>query len=144
MSASQRVSRGFHRLGLVLDAIPLVWSGATAIVAARDVADRKHETVLCGHAAIKEANARVAAPAPKSSTPHLDELLQDAELLKQCATGTDNPVTVDEARNPPDFYWSRAFVAHLSFGLGIALLIAGSIYAAIRAIAWVISGFVAS
>ena len=52
MSASQRVSHGFHRLGLFLAAIPLLVGGALVITSAigkANSASAEHQKLLCAH-----------------------------------------------------------------------------------------------
>jgi hypothetical protein len=69
MSAAQRLSRGFHRLGLFLAAVPMLIGGAIAINGAMEEANnhsREHQKVLCAHEYLlsQEAAQKDAATVP--------------------------------------------------------------------------------
>ena len=75
MGASQRLGRGFHRLGLFLAAVPLLIGGGIAIGGAMNQADSAgrehqmvHQKVVCAHEYILSQDALIAQhqgrPAP--------------------------------------------------------------------------------
>jgi hypothetical protein len=69
MSASQRVSRGFHRLGLFLAAIPLLMGVALSFFAANGAAGRAYQAsqkAVCAHSYV----ARKVAEASQSKSSH--------------------------------------------------------------------------
>ena len=54
MASSRRISRGFHRLAILLAAIPLLIGGTIAILESYDAlisASRKHQTLECAYSA---------------------------------------------------------------------------------------------
>jgi hypothetical protein len=99
------LSRGFHRLGLFLAAIPLLVGATIVLSDAKGKADRKHQMVLCAHKFIEQTDERLAQyrerlsqsakkttdwdayfstpgeiGAPQQPTPHLDELLRQPPI----------------------------------------------------------------
>jgi hypothetical protein len=138
MSTAQRVSRGFHRLGLFLAAIPLQVGGAWSIFAALNEANydlAKHQQLVCAH-------ERVAKEKPGENIFNRFDSISLKEI--GCSDGPET-LTVDEARNnPPDFNWLPTFGPGLVPGLPITLALTLAIYLLVRAIGWVIGGFAAS
>jgi hypothetical protein len=141
MGAAQRVSRGFHRLGLVLAALPLIATvllmGITAITAYEDY--RRHDELACAHDKVNDAFAPADEPWKKDP-------ISSPINLHNIGCSDDPEKTVDGAEiyaNPP-FDWQTALVWPLvriaAGGLAGALML----YGAVRAIGWVIGGFAAS
>ena len=138
MTASHRISHGFHRLGLVLAALTLIATvlvmGVTAITAYEDY--RKHERLVCAHDYFRMHDLRA--------------LPQDPILrLNLHSFGcSDDPKesarAVDIDADSPPFDWQSALVWPLvriaAAGLAGALML----YGAVRAIGWVVGGFAAS
>jgi hypothetical protein len=84
MNTSQRIDRGFHRLGLLLAAVPFLFGVASCIKLASDAADhaqREQAELSCAKSWFDrdwtDVSDTSATSAEKSSTPHLDELLRE-------------------------------------------------------------------
>src|SRR6476646_2027216 len=126
MAALQRDSRGFHRLGLFLAAIPLLIGGTWSVVYALNEA----------------APSSSENPTPKSSaaTPSSGKNLT--------IDGVDiSPVlTPDQQHEKLDrmaLSWRIKFAELLAKGLTISLAVSLAVYGVVRAIGWVIGGFAA-
>jgi hypothetical protein len=135
MSAAQRVSRGFHRLALFLAAIPLLLGGSLSVYIAFDLANRlweQHQKLVCAHQHV-----------PPQMPSAFDQF--DTVKLKQigCSNSDD---TIRVARNPsPNLNWFAAFGSGLLRSpLPQTLIITLGVYVVVRAIGWVIGGFVSS
>jgi len=81
MGTSQRVSRGFHRLALVLSAIPLLVGTVLSLYWASDptFADlTRHQHLVCAHEHIERVKKRL----PSSNSPSAEKkrLLTDEEI----------------------------------------------------------------
>ena len=137
MSTSQRVSR-FHRLALVLAAIPLVVGGGLSLVIAIDQANDTK--------AMHEEQARLvcAQTALKSDVPPGRGAVVDLQKLG-CSDlpQTTSYFKVLNARPPKAFSYARSFLPPLSIGVLLTLTIALVVYGIVRAIGWVIGGFAA-
>ena len=141
MGTSQRVSRGFHRLGLVLAAIPLVagslWTTAEVLTFVSG-SKRWHEKQVVW------ACARERLATPLSS--HDDGEVIDLHKLG-CSQPGERAVfwEVRDARHPGDFsYSSHLFTWGLALALGTTLAASLAVYGIVRAIGWVIGGFATS
>jgi len=138
MSTAQRVNRGFHRLALFLAAIPLLLGGSLSVYIAFDLANRlweQHQKLVCAH-------EQVAGKKPGENV--FDQ--SDTVKLKQIGcSNSDDTVTVGEARNPPpNLNWFAEFGSGLLLSpLPQTLIVTLVVYVIVRAIGWVISGFVA-
>ena len=165
MSTSQRVGRGFHRLGLFLAAIPLLVGGWFSVLTAKDEARiglYKHQQLVCAHEHIAQAKPYLSdEDARRAGLPNGFELDQGNEVpsaaqkpwelnwqirLKQigCSEYGDETVTFKEAHDPPDFKWLSVFARVLGLGLAISLAVSFAVYGVVCAIGWVIGGFAAS
>ena len=137
MAASQRVSRGFHRLALFLAAIPLLLGGSLSVYIAFDLANRaweQHQKLVCAH-------EHIAVQKPGENV--FDQF--DTVKLKQIGCSTsDDTVTVGDARNPPpDLNWFAEFGSALLLSpLPQTLIVTLAVYVVVHAIGWVIGGFV--
>jgi hypothetical protein len=154
---SQRLSRGFHRLGLFLAAILLIVGGWFSVLTAKDEASmalHKHQQLVCAHEHIAQAKP-LLPDVPKGmepgdvlpSSPGQEPWQLNWQLnLKQvgCSDYSDDIVTYGEASNPPEFSWLGVFAQTLGLGLAITLAVTVVIYGQVRAIGWVIDGFTAS
>jgi hypothetical protein len=183
----QTLSRGFHRLGLFLAAIPLLVGGSLSLAIALDAANSAKEMqakLVCAQTALKNTPAPSpdygamidaaqaegqdetpeppkslkllsdeevglgAPPAvPTSKNPdvppgyHLDTEQIDLQKLG-CSEWTQT-TTVSEVYKPPESY-AASFLPPLGLGLAITLAVSLAFYGLVRAIGWVIGGFVAS
>ena len=141
MSTSQRVSRGFHRLGLVLAVIPLVLGAIfSAYFAYVDATARlaRHKNSACVHAFMKSNGKRFWEVYFASPDRRIN--------LKQigCSVTDYESISADEIpSSPPAFSWLNT-VSSLTLSLGITLAVSLVIYGVVRAIGWVIGGFAAS
>jgi hypothetical protein len=139
MATSQRLSRGFHRLALFLAAIPLVIGGSLSVYIAFDLANRlweQHRKLVCAHELV---------PSQKPGENPYDQF--DTIKLKQIGcSNSDDTVTVGEARNPPpNLNWFAEFGSALLLSpLPHTLIVTLAVYAMVRAIGWVVGGFMAS
>jgi hypothetical protein len=139
MSASQRVSRGFHRLALFLAAIPLLLGGSLSVYIAFDLANRlwaQHLKLVCAHEHVV---------GKKLGDTVYDQ--SDTVKLKEIGcSNSDDTVTVGEARNPPpNLNWFAEFGSGLLLSpLPQTLIVTLGVYVVVRAIGWVIGGFATS
>jgi len=135
MTTAQRVSRGFHRLGLFLAALPLlatiILMGIATSTAVED--HRHYEQLACvrNNASQDQLNDPVA-------TINLHEL--------GCSDDPQATIATSElylAPLPP-FDWYSALVWPLAGIVAGGLAGALMLYGLVRAIGWVVGGFVAS
>jgi len=122
MSTSQRVSRGFHRLGLLLAIIALMVGSTLSVIYA-----------------LNEASPALSSnPMPKSSA----AIPSSGKHLT--IDGVEISPTPDQQNGKVDRmvlpYWRIKFAAK---GLGISLAVSLAVYGLVRAIGWVIGGFAA-
>jgi hypothetical protein len=127
MATSQRLSRGFHRLGLLLAVIALLVGGILSVIYA-----------------LNEAGPALSSnPTPKSSaaTPSSGKNLTidgvDISPTPDSPTPDQQNGKVDRMVLP---YWRIKFAAK---GLAISLAVSLAVYGLVRAIGWVIGGFAA-
>jgi hypothetical protein len=128
MSASQRVIRGFHRLGLFLGAIPLIVGAIATLAIVGDNREwAQYGKLVCAHEYLvrerlllsDEQMARVKpweVPWQMYIAPSVGETFADFAYnkgwfvrLKQigCSVAYGDTITYGEARNlPPAFPWS--------------------------------------
>lgn len=135
MAASQRVSRGFHRLALFLAAIPLLVGGGLSLFIAIDQANKAK--------AMHEEQARLmcAQTALKSDVPQGYRAV-DGRVDLQKLGCSDLPQTTSyfkvlNARPPKAFSYARSFLLPLSIGVLLTLPIALAVYGVVCAIGWV-------
>jgi hypothetical protein len=132
MSGSRRLSRGFHRLGLFLAAIPVLFGVryclGTPLQTTKDESVW-HQNVACAHEALQKDPKRFYAWTQEGGHPTID--------LKTigCCLGDSCEVIFSYVENPPEFYWLAyyAFMVAPIFVLTAASSLA--IYALVRAIA---------
>jgi hypothetical protein len=126
VATSQRVSQGFHRLGLFLAAISLLIGGTWSVIYALNEA----------------APASSENPTPKSSaaTPSSGKNLTiDGVDISPVLTPDQQNEKLDRMALPS---WRIKFAELLAKGLTISLAVSVAVYALVRAIGWVIGGFV--
>jgi hypothetical protein len=133
-SASPRVSRGFHRLAVFLAGAVFIVAGLIVASDARDNADSRHKKLTCAHAKLMEM--------PASGPPWNDPATYEIDLKSLGCSDWVEAVSFDEARNPPS--WLGMFLRSLGPGFGLTLAAALILYGLVRAIGWIIGGFVAS
>ena len=153
--SSQRVSRGFHRLGMFLAAIPLLVGGTWAIISALNVVSeqRSHDEQIALVCAKKQLAAKATPsdqPAEKSQGPWtFEEFTQPITHDLKSLGCSDVSRNVSEreildARAPAEFHYASALLLPLAVCLAITLAISLAVYGLARAIGWVIGGFAAS
>ena len=143
MSASQRVSRGFHRLAVLSAAIPLllgiIYSLWSSYQTANDELNRHHKLVC--------AREHAAHWPPVTTSSDFDEEVGAIPLsLKSvgCSDRDDDMVSYAEAANPPEFNWWESYARHIAPILALTAAISLGAYSVVRAIGWVIGRFAAS
>ena len=162
--SSQRVSRGFHRLGLFLAAIPFLvgagltlFEGSAAVQRARQSHQERVE-LFCARSHYAEQQSR-----PDPLVEEIDRLagirpgsleamfgntgkpiwLSDIGCTNERGK-TASPEAVFHATEPAPFSRATALLPVLSTGLIISFAVALGVYGLIRALDWVIGGFAAS
>ena len=143
MSTSQQISRGFHRLAILIAAIPLLVGGSIALVTGFNqagAASRDHEKVLCAHEYLSRARDQPKPNYKLMFAPDSDRL-----NLREigCSSDGEDTVSFGEAWNPPQFNWLGVLVPTLTYNLSVVLAVSLGVYVLIRAIGWVIGGFAA-
>ena len=140
MSASQRVSRGVHRLAVLLATVPFIvgvvlsFHFASGSANHAKISHDEQVRLVC-------AKSRIAPPPSKSDI----DVPYDLKALG-CS---DQPqdATYDEisaAKPPGDFSYAANFLPDLSVRLAITLAVSLLVYGVVRAIGWVIGGFTTS
>ena len=143
MSTSQQISRGFHRLAILIAAIPLLVGGSIALVTGFNQAadaSRDHQKMLCAHEYLARARDQPKPNYKLMFAPDSDRL-----NLKEigCSNYEQDTVSFGEAWNPPQFNWLGVLVPTLTYNLSVVLAVSLGVYVLIRAIGWVIDGFAA-
>ena len=127
MAGSERDSRGFHRLGVLLAALALLIGGTWSVIyALNEVAPASSEN-----------------PPPKSSaaTPSNGKNLTiDGVDISPVLTPDQQNEKLDRMALPS---WRIKFAERLAKGLTISLAVSLGVYGIVRAIGWVIGGFAA-
>ena len=161
MSASQRVSRGFHRLAIFLAAIALVIGTILSVGVAFEQANRakaKHDwqaKLVCARTALLNdpedwvdvPNEDTEKPAPASGVQKSDPVEWPRDLKALGCSEWPQTATLDEiraAKPPKDFSYAASLLPPLGLGLAVTLAVSLVIYGLVRAIGWVIGGFAAS
>jgi hypothetical protein len=164
MSTAQRVSRGFHRLALVLAIILLLIGIAISYFIAKDFADGAlliHEKAVCAHryVASKEAENATKRKCTGNEFPKCTDMEELDSVIARpdpddralwlmdigCSDKATDIISFGEARTPPSsFNWTIPFVTWLAIGSVLTLAASFVAYAVVRAIGWVIGGFMAS
>jgi hypothetical protein len=147
---SQRVSRGFHRLGLLLAAIILLIGGSYWVFSASYLAGiswRHHKALMCAHDFLQRDEKRFwdLSYMPDNT----DEVVIDLKAL-ECSQPANDPLGIvrfGEVKIVPSFSWISSFGSELLFPpiliTALATLILACVaYTVVRAIGWVIGGFV--
>jgi hypothetical protein len=153
MSASQNISRGFHRLGIFLALIPFIvgagWSLKVANEDASNLAALHDDEVsyacakkvlMTDSAARREIESKYT-DAPPGFLPE-DERV---DLQKLGCASSSEIATVGDLLNVPepmDFSYAGVFYPTLAPGLVVSLILSLLVYCLVRAIVWVIGGFV--
>jgi hypothetical protein len=154
MAASQRVSRGFHRLALFLAAIPLLLGGILSVYFAWDakLAYDHQAKLVCAQTALNSAQQlKLLGLPPLPSGSHLDSLgdrdSEQLDLQKLGCSDWAQTTTIGEvlqAKPPEAFSYAASLPRFLGLGLAMTLGLSLAVYGIVRAIGWVIGGFVAS
>jgi hypothetical protein len=138
MSASQRVSRGFHRLGFFLAAISFVIGGTFAVLAGLTSANKgstRQQELVCAHTRV----------AQEKSGENFFDKSDRINLRKIGCSKRFGTITVQEARsNPPEFNWLATFASATTQVMLWTLALSLAVYGITRAIGWVIGGFATS
>ena len=143
MSTSQQISRGFHRLAILIAAIPLLGGGPFALVngfnQAAD-ASSDHQKVICAHEYLARARDQPKPNYKLMFAPDSDRL-----NLKEigCSNDEQDTVSFGDAWNPPQFNWLGVLGPTLAYNLAVVLAVSLGVYVLVRAIGWVIGGFAA-
>jgi hypothetical protein len=145
---SPRVSRGFHRLGLFLAAIPLLWGVFYSLGDPLQMANHDldwHQKVACAHGVFQTDPKRfwTAAFAPPPAGRTDPPLTIDLQAIG-CSSQADDALLIAYAENPPAFNWWTSFGAQAGFILAFAGVVSLAVYGVVRAIGWVIGGFASS
>ncbi len=127
MTISQRLSRGFHRLGLFLAVIPMLVGGFYSYVYAVSEASRPSAEINSKPALHIEGYG--AVPLPQG----FEQLTKDEQ----------NEI-VDQIADSLRPHWWIQFAETLTLGLAITLAVSLAVYGIVRAIGWVIGGFASS
>ena len=144
MAASKRVSRGFHRLGLFLAAIIVLVGGYYWVVSAGEVANqdwRHHKALVCAHHFRHREEKRFWDLG-------LTELDETGEAIIDLRVNDPHEIIkFGEVRVVPSFSWLSSFGSELLFppiliSALAALVLAVAAYGIVRAIGWVVGGFV--
>jgi hypothetical protein len=136
MAALERLNLNFHRLALLLAAIPLLLGGSLSVYIAFDLANRlwdQHQKLVCAH-------EYVAGQKPSGKV--FDQF--DTIKLKQIGcSNSDDTVRVGEARNPPpNLNWFAEFGSALLLSpLPQTLIVTLAVYVVVRVTGWIIGGF---
>ena len=142
MNTSQKISRGFQKLALFLAAIVLLlgvaWSAATAINAANSARQSHDEQLelVCAKTAITNNfgdHALVAEPDGR-----IDLKTWGCSDEQEMVLYND----VLNARAPDEFSYATELLPPLTLGLSITLALSLAVYGVVRAVGWVIGGFV--
>jgi hypothetical protein len=152
MSASQRVSRHFHRLAVLSAAIPLlvgiIYSLWSSYQTANNELDRHHKLECAReHAALwPPVTTSSVGDDEETSSVGDDEEMGIPLSLKSvgCSDRDDDMVSYAEAANPPEFNWWKSYARHIASILALTAAISLGAYSVIRAIGWVIGRFAAS
>ena len=147
MIAAQRVSRGFHRLGIFMAGALFIsvsaWFVALAVSVA-NVGSEKNTKLLCAHEYLLHGELRrlVLLEAMGLDTQGVPDEGQRVSLkVLDCSSSDYETVSYADVRDPPNFNWLGVFGPPAAIGIGIALVLSLVIHSIIRAIGWVISGF---
>jgi hypothetical protein len=150
MSTSQRVSHGFHRLAIFLTAIALVIGTILSVGIAVEQANRakaSHDeqvSLVCAQTALHDGSVKSKyADAPKGYFAD-DERIDLAQLGCSTISWTPTVREISAAKPPSNFSYIANSLPGLGICLAITLAISLLVYAAVRAIGWVIGGFAAS
>jgi hypothetical protein len=137
MSASQRVNRGFHRLGFFLAATSFLVGGTFAVLAGLTSANKgsaRHQELVCAH-------ARIA----KEKSENFFDKVDRISLRKIGCSKRFGTISVQEARsNPPKFNWLATFASATTQVMLSTLALSLAVYGLTRAIGWVVGGFAVS
>jgi len=161
MSSSQRVSRGFHRLGLFMAAITLVVGSIASLNIASDIASnaaRWHDeqaTLACAQEAFhKKFYADLSRKAFERRMATKLEAVKTGEVtlthvnLKElgCSEWSERvPVlTIFTAKPPGEFSWTVELWSTYALYVVYALAVSLAVYGIVCAIGWVIGAFAAS
>ena len=159
MGTSQQVSRGFHRLGLILATIPLLIGAGMVAQAYADYAklsgSTQYQQKMCAHDYLEREGLVLTDDEMKELKPwqvpwQLYKLPKGEAVgtynkewlirLKKigCSNDEEAVITYGEARDASGWFEYATRV------VGITLAISGAVYGLVRAIGWVVGGFMAS
>ena len=142
MATSQRLSRGFNRLGLLLAALAFVVLVPICLYFANQLADQdeakyaKEKAKLAQFVCVREKMGE--RPPAKDNY----------RIYSPEAFGCPGPSILATATaiwdSDPPRSRTQTFATFLAMLLGMAAIAVGTLYALVRAIGWVIGGFAAS
>jgi hypothetical protein len=152
MTTAEKISRGFHRLGLFLAALILLIGVPYSLFQALELMDydvQHDEALKCAHDLLQRDPKRfwdLNFIKPEDLNHVTDDWPVDLSTFG-CSDPEGGMVTFGEVRVVPPVNWISRFgslwlgLPARIYGLG-ALLLALAIYALVRAIGWIIGGFV--
>jgi hypothetical protein len=142
MSAAQRISRGFHRLGLVLAAITFLIGASVAAVFVPDwnapLSSPKWTVTGLGHPCKGHCD-----PLPEGWV-YVGTLNIDGIGSFQVPDGFSKLAVADQQKTVDGFVvsnWRTKVAVPLAEALGAMLVFSLALYILVRAIGWVIGGF---
>jgi hypothetical protein len=148
MAASQRVSRGFHRLGLVLGVIALLVGGGLSVTTARHQTNSMQKLLLCAQTAFKDAppdDAIIDPPLPPGAPPPPPGSHSiTAQLDLQKLGCSESPQTIAWGEVFKLQSYASNFVTFLGPKVALTLALSLAVYYMVRALGWVIGGFAAT
>ena len=142
MATSQRVSRGFHRLGLFLAAIPLLFGIGYSLTTPLEITNYgliDHREYVCAHNLLQSD--------PKRFWDLTGEVRGSGfiDLKAVGCSDRDNALVVRQyVTDVPPFNWWRSYSLLVAPILALAAVASLAVYGIVRAIGWVIGGFAAS
>ena len=155
LGTSQRLSRGFHRLGIFLALIPFIVGAAWSLKVANEDANNlaalhddevsyacAKKVLMTNSPARKEIESKYT-DAPPGFLPDNERV----DLQKLGCASSSEIATVGDVLNVPepmDFSYAGIFYPTLAPLLVVSLILSLLVYCLVRAIGWVIAGFAAS
>jgi hypothetical protein len=137
--ASQRVSRGIHRLAVFLAAISLLVGGGWSLIVARECASQLHFEVRSSK---EPSSEEPSSQKPLDFSKYMYLPVPLPELAEMVCFARGSTTAVGEAVRA--FSYAAMFLLALGLALAITFGVSLAVYGLVRVIGWVISGFAAS